>query len=92
MNVTSETFRPATESALAPLIQEALERLETATGPVTLDFSSVQRLETAALPLLGRLAARARVRGVQLILRDVNVAVYKALKLSGLAPQFSFLR
>jgi len=41
---------------------------------------------------LGRLAARARVRGVQLILRDVNVAVYKALKLSGLAPQFSFLR
>jgi anti-anti-sigma factor len=91
MNVTAETIQPETGSSLAPLIHEALERLRTADGALTIDLSGVRRLDPAALPLFEQLAAEARDHTVRLILSGVSVAVYKVLKLSGLASQFSFL-
>ena len=91
MSVTGETNQPETGSSLAPLIQEALEGLKTADSALTIDLSGVRRLDPAALPLFERLAAESRNQAVRLTLSGVDVRVYKVLKLSGLAAQFSFL-
>jgi anti-anti-sigma factor len=82
---------PEIDCSLTSLVREAIDRLSTAGGALTLDFSAVRRLDPAALRLLEELSARARDHSVQLILGGVNVAVYKVLKLSGLAARFSFL-
>ena len=74
-----------------PGLQEALERLDSAGGELVLDFSAVERVGPAALRAMEQLAARAQEKSVRLVLRGVNVNVYKVLKLVKLAPRFSFL-
>lgn len=72
-------------------LHEELGRLDRAAGELVLDFSSVHRLDTGALAAMEQLAARADDQSVKLVLRGVNVSVYKVLKLVKLAPRFSFL-
>ncbi len=85
------SMAPEIDSSLATLLREAIGRLSSAGGALTLDFSAVRRLDPAALRLLEELSAQARDQSVQLILGGVNVAVYKVLKLAGLAARFTFL-
>jgi anti-anti-sigma regulatory factor len=73
-----------------PALREAIGRLDGAEGEVVLDFSAVQRIDSRALEAIGTLAASAEGKGVQVVLRGVNVAVYKVLKLMRLEPRFSF--
>jgi anti-anti-sigma regulatory factor len=86
-----DLIRSDLESSAATLVREALGRLSSAGGALTLDFSAVRRLDPAAVRLIQELAAQARAQSVHVILGGVNAAVYKALKLSGLASEFSFL-
>jgi anti-anti-sigma regulatory factor len=72
-------------------LQEAGEKLDTANGQLVLDFSSVLRIDPAALAAMEKLAGMADGKAVRLALRGVNVDVYKVLKLAKLAPRFSFL-
>ena len=72
-------------------LQEAGEKLDTANGQLVLDFSSVHRINPAALAAMEELAGIADGKGVKLALRGVSVDVYKVLKLAKLAPRFSFL-
>ena len=72
-------------------LQQAGEKLESVEGDLFLDFSSVQRIDPVALKLMEKLADTAEDKAIKLVLRGVNVDVYKVLKLAKLAPQFSFL-
>jgi len=72
-------------------LHEAGEKLESAEGEVVLDLSSVLRIDAKGLIALEELAGLADDRGVKVALRDVNVSVYKVLKLMRLASRFSFV-
>ena len=78
------------ETRLAASLQEVAEKLEMTSQEIILDFSSVQRLDFAALCALKELAKRANEKSVNVTLRAVDVDVYKTLKLVKLASQFSF--
>jgi len=72
-------------------LQQAGEKLDAANGQVIVDFSSVRRIDPAALAAMEEFAGIADGRGVKLALRGVSVEVYKVLKLAKLAARFSFL-
>lgn len=77
------------ESAVEGL-REAGNKLESADGEVTLDFSSVRRIDASVVRAMEELANRAKEKDVKVALRGVNVDVYKVLKLVRLAPRFTF--
>ena len=72
-------------------LQTAAEKLGCAGGEVVLDFSSVRRVDPSALKAMEELAGSADEKAVKVVLRGVNVTVYKVLKLAKLAPRFSFV-
>jgi anti-anti-sigma factor len=89
--MASEGVRMSVEGERAAhTLQEARKTLESAQGEVVLDFSSVQRIDSGALRALGELADTASGKGIQLVLNNVSVDIYKVLKLMGLTSRFSF--
>ena len=72
-------------------VQEALEKLNGAGGEVVLDFSSVHRIDPRALTAMESLAGTADGKDAKIVLRGVNVDIYKVLKLTKLARRFSYL-
>jgi anti-anti-sigma regulatory factor len=79
------------EEHVEQALQEAGEKLDRAEGEVALDFSSVYRIDPSALRALEEFAGIADDKGVKVVLRGVNVGVYKVLKLVKLASRFSFV-
>jgi anti-anti-sigma regulatory factor len=79
------------EERVVQALHEAGERLQRIDDELALDFSSVRRVDTTVIRALEEFAGRADERGVKVVLRDVNVDVYKVLKLVKLARRFSFL-
>ena len=73
------------------VLQETHEKLNGDAGDVFLDFSSVRRIDPSALKAMETLASRADEKAVKILLRGVNVDIYKVLKLVKLAPRFSFV-
>jgi anti-anti-sigma regulatory factor len=73
------------------IIQQARETLDSADGQLTLDFSSVERIEPRALVALEELAALADRKPAKLVLRGVGVQVYKVLKVVKLASRLSYI-
>ena len=71
-------------------MQEAIGQLDSAEGEIVLDFSGVQRIDPRALGAMEKLAGSADKKAVKVVLRGVNVAVYKVIKLMRLEPRFSF--
>ena len=76
---------------IVPALQEAIEKMDGAGGEVILDFLPVRRIDPSALRAMEGLAAIADKKVVKLVLRDVNIDVYKVLKLAKLARRFSFV-
>jgi len=72
-------------------IQEAVEKVKGAEGEVVLDLSSVRRIDSSVVTALEELAGLAEGRSVKVVLRAVNVDVYKVLKLLKLSERFTFL-
>lgn len=58
---------------------------------VLLDFFLVQSLDPMAIKELEDLAEAAKLASVKVILRGVNVEIYKVLKLSDLTDKFLFI-
>jgi len=56
-----------------------------------LDFASVRRLDPGAVKAMEKLAGIADDKTVRVVLRGVNVEIYKVLKLVKLARRFSFV-
>jgi len=79
------------DERMVPALQEAGEKLDGAQGETVLDFSSVRRIDSSGLRALEEFARIADERAVRVVLRGVNVDVYKVLKLMKLAKRFSFL-
>ncbi len=79
------------EQSVAHALQEARAKLESVEGDLCLDFSSVRRIDASALRALAELADIADGKAAKIVLRDVNVDVYKVLKLVKLTSRFSFL-
>lgn len=72
-------------------LQEAGEKLDSTQGETALDFSSVRRIDSSALRALEEFARLADEKTVKVVLRGVNVDVYKVLKLMKLTRRFSFV-
>ncbi len=74
---------------VAQAVAEARENLNTTDTEVTLDFSGVRRIDPKGLGAMEDLATAADAKSVKIVLRGVNVDVYKVLKLARLAPRFT---
>ncbi|MGA9565454.1 MAG: STAS domain-containing protein [Candidatus Korobacteraceae bacterium] len=74
---------------VAQAVAEARENLNTTDSEVTLDFSGVRRIDPKGLGAMEDLATAADAKSVKIVLRGVNVDVYKVLKLARLAPRFT---
>lgn len=79
------------EGHVAAALQEAAASLEGASGELVLDFSSVRRIDSGAVRALEDIAGVANEKEVKVVLRGVNVDVYKVLELVKLTRKFSFV-
>jgi len=79
------------EKRVVQELQETGEKLDSAEVEVSLDFSSVLRIDASGLMALEEFAGVADDKGVKVALRGVNVSVYKVLKLVKLTSRFSFV-
>ena len=77
--------------SVAHALQEARETLDRTEGDLCLDFSSVRRIDSGALRAMEELAGIADDKGIKLVLRGVNVDIYRVLTLTKLTPRFTFL-
>jgi anti-anti-sigma regulatory factor len=78
------------ENRLVPALEEAAGNLDSSQGETILDFSSVRRIDSAAVQALENLARVADEKAVKIVLRGVNVDVYKVLKLVKITHRFCF--
>ncbi len=76
---------------VADTLREAGNTLSTADGEMVLDFSGVERVDAKAVNALEELSAKAKDKSVRIVLRGVNIGVYKVLKLSRLDGRLEFL-
>ncbi len=72
-------------------LQTASETLDSVKGDVVLDFSSVRRVDPSVIRAMEKFAGAADGKAVKVVLRGVNVDIYKVLKLVKLTSRFSFL-
>ena len=79
------------DDCVSHALQEARVKLDNTNDDLCLDFSSVRRIETSALKAMEELAGAADGKAVKVVLRGVNVDIYKVLKLGRLTSRFSFL-
>jgi anti-anti-sigma regulatory factor len=79
------------DKRVVPTLQEAGEKLDSAQGETVLDFSSVRRIDSSALRALEEFVRLAEEKTVKVVLRGVNIDVYKVLKLMKLTRRFSFV-
>ena len=84
-------WRKIEEERIVQALREAGEKLGSIEGEVALDLSSVRRIDPSALQALEEFAGIADDKGVKVVLRGVNVGVYKVLKLVKLVSRFSFV-
>jgi ABC-type transporter Mla MlaB component len=75
---------------LVELLRQTREKLTSAEGEIPLDFAGVQRIDPPGLLALEELADGAEKIPAKIVLRGVNVSVYKVLKLARLTSRFSF--
>ncbi len=78
------------ESVVQALL-DAGEKLDSVEGEVALDFSAVRRIDPSAIRAMAKFAGVADDKGIKVVLRGVNVGVYRVLKLVKLASRFSFV-
>jgi anti-anti-sigma regulatory factor len=70
--------------------EEAREKLANAHDEVVVDFSSVHRIDSSALRAMEDIAEAGDGQGTKVVLRGVNINIYKVLKLMKLTPRFAF--
>lgn len=87
---TIEVFPNIDEENAVRALQEAVRSFDSASSETVLDFSSLRRIDSGALRALEDLVRAADEKSVKLVLRGVNVDVYKVLKLLKLTHRFSF--
>ena len=71
-------------------LEKAREKRANDDAEVVVDFSSVNRIDSGALRALEDVANAGDGKGAKVVLRGVNIEIYKVLKLMKLAPRFAF--
>ena len=89
--MTIAVLRKVDKESVPSILQEIEKSLDRTQGEVVIDFSSVARLDGSALRSLAGFAGKAETASVKVILRGVNVDVYKVLVLMKLTSRFSFV-
>lgn len=89
---TIAVFLTVDEQHAGSALQQAAGRIERESGELVLDFSMVRRIDASALRALGQFANAADEKAVKVVLRGVDVNLYKTLKLVKLARRFSFAK
>lgn len=84
-------FQKIEEHGLIAKIEGAAQELDGAVQELALDFSAVCRIDSRGLRALEELGRKAEEKKVKVVLRGVNVDLYKTFKLIRLANQFSFV-
>jgi anti-anti-sigma regulatory factor len=87
--VTSPVVVSIDEQRLALALEQAAKQMDSGVNEVTLDFTSVRRIDASHVRRMEDLARSEK--GVKIVLRGVNVDVYKALKLLKLTNRFLFV-
>jgi anti-anti-sigma regulatory factor len=72
-------------------LEKAAENLGGDQQELTLDFSSVRRIDSDGLLAIEEFAQKADDKKVKVVLHGVNVELYKCLKLVRLTRRFSFV-
>ncbi len=86
MTMIADVYKVDSER-VAQALAEARENLNSTESEVTLDFSGVRRIDREGLGAMEDIAAAADcAKSVKIVLRGVNVDVYKVLKLAKVAP------
>ena len=73
------------------MIQEAVEKVNRGESEVILDFSSILRIDTNEVGALEELAGLADARSAKVVLRAVNLDIYRVLKQLKLTQRFTFV-
>jgi len=89
--MTIALLRKVDNESVASILREVEKSLKRAQGELVIDFSSVARLDGVALSSLAEFASKADTASVKVILRGVNVDVFKVLVLMKLNSRFSFV-
>jgi anti-anti-sigma regulatory factor len=84
-------FLKLEEEGIVAALQKSSENLDRAQDEVVLDFLSVRRVNSGDLRALEDFVQVADEKAVKIVLRRVNVDVYKVLKLIRLTQRFSFV-
>jgi len=79
------------EGRVVQTLRDAGEKLDGAEGEVLLDASSLRRIDPAALKAMEEFAGLADEKGIKVVLRSVNVDVYKVFTLTKLTSRFAFV-
>jgi anti-anti-sigma regulatory factor len=87
VNVVIQTLD---EGSIASSLKNVVQNLKPDDRDLVLDFSSVRRIDSGALSALQAIAHQADEIKVKVVLRGVNVDLYKTLTLMRLTRQFSF--
>lgn len=88
---TNAVWRKIDEEHAVQGLQEAGETLGSAGDDLLLDFSSMRRIGPSSLRVMEEFVGVADGKGVKVVLRGVNVDVYRVFKLVKLASRFSFV-
>ncbi|HET9409577.1 MAG TPA: STAS domain-containing protein [Candidatus Sulfotelmatobacter sp.] len=78
------------EANVSSQLHEAEKKMSSTDGELVLDCSTIRRVDASALHAMERFAHVAEDKGVKVVLRGVNVEIYKVLKLTKLSSRFSF--
>lgn len=76
---------------VADALQDVREKMHESGGELVLEFSSVHQVNPSDLQGLQELATFAETKAARLVLRGVNVEIYKVLKLVKLTSRVSFV-
>lgn len=79
------------EQSVVSALEKAAENLNGDQCEMALDFSSVRRIDSGGLRALEEFAQKACDEKVKVVLRGVNIDLYKCLKLVRLTRRFSFV-
>lgn len=88
---TIAEFLKIHERRISESLEAAARELDGAVQEFALDFSAICRIDSRGLRALEQLAQKAEEKKVKVILRGVNVDLYKTFKLIKLASRFSFV-
>jgi anti-anti-sigma regulatory factor len=79
------------EKQLVPVLQDLAEKLDRAGSELVLDFSAVRWIDSKAVLAIDGLTQKADEKSIRVVLHNVDVDVYKVLKLVRLTPRLSFV-